>query len=146
MLMTFTLSWPYMALLYTGNILEYRELSKCSKGQAWKESNIEEIWRMFHGLGKDSPMPTGTNTMHFIHKHKIPKNKTPTYICVVCADRPEKPNPKRVRWTAGGDRIDYQGNKTCKTAGIATTKLMFNSVLSIRDARIMGINLKDSIS
>jgi hypothetical protein len=80
----------------TGNISEYRELSKCSEGQAWKESNIEEIGRMFQGLGKDSPMPSGTNTMHFIHKHQIPQNKTPTYIRVVCADRPEKPNPKRV--------------------------------------------------
>ncbi len=127
----------------TGNISEYRELSKCSEGQAWKESNIEEIGRMFQGLGKDSPMPSGTNTMHFIYKHPIPKNKTPTYIRVVCADRPEKPNPKRVRWTAGGDRIDYQGNKTCKTADITTAKLMFNSVLSTRNARFMGIDLKD---
>jgi hypothetical protein len=96
---------------------------------------------MFQGLGKDSPMPTGTNAMHFIHKNQIPKHKTPTYIRVVCADRrPEKPNPKRVRWTAGGDRIDYQGNKTCKTADITTTKLMFNSVLSTHNARFMGVD------
>jgi hypothetical protein len=127
----------------TGNISEYRELSKCSEGQAWKESNIEEIGRMFQGLGKDSPMPTGTNTMHFIHKNQISKHKTPTYIRVVCADRPEKPNPKRVRWTAGGGGIDYQGNKTCKTADITTAKLMFNSVLSTCNARFMGIDLKD---
>jgi hypothetical protein len=38
-------------------------------------------------------MPTGTNTLFFIDKKDIPKNKKPTYVRVVCANRPKKTNP-----------------------------------------------------
>jgi hypothetical protein len=55
----------------------------------------------------------------------------------------EKANPKRVQWTAGGDRIEYHGNVTCPTANLTTAKLMFNSILSTPDAKFMGIDLKD---
>jgi hypothetical protein len=76
----------------TGNIAEYKELSTCSDGKLWSHSNADEIGRMFQGLGPDSYMPKGTETLWFIDRHKIPKHKKPTYVRVVCADRPEKPN------------------------------------------------------
>jgi hypothetical protein len=127
----------------TGRTAEYKELSRCSDGEHWKTSNAEEIGRMFQGLGPDSDMPTGTGTLSFINKSQIPKTKKSTYVRVVCADRPEKANTKRVRWTAGGDRIDYPGNKTTKTADITTAKLLFNSVISTPNGRFMTIDLKD---
>ncbi len=128
----------------TGNLAEYRELSNCSDKEHWHYSNTKEIGRMFQGLGPDSYMPTGTNTLWFIDRKKIPKHKKPTYVRVVCADRPEKSNTRRVRWTAGGDRIVYPGNKTTKTADISTCKLLFNSVISTPNGRFMTIDLKDS--
>jgi hypothetical protein len=109
----------------------------------WMASNTEEIGRMFQGLGPDSDMPTGTDALFVINKSQVPQNKQTTYIRVVCADRPEKTNPKHVRWTAGGDRINCPGNKTCKTADFTTAKLMFNSVISTPNAKFMGIDLKD---
>ncbi len=127
----------------TGMVAEYKALSESSDGLEWKASNTEEIGRMFQGLGPNSTMPSGTETCFFIDKHDIPKNKKPTYIRVVCADRPEKTNPKRVRWTAGGDKIEYHGNVTCPTADLTTAKLMFNSVISTPGAKLMGIDLKD---
>jgi hypothetical protein len=127
----------------TGNIAEYKELSQCSMGIEWTASNTEEIGRMFQGLGPDLNMPTGTNTLFFIYKSQVPKHKHATYIRVVCADRPKKTNTKCVRWTAGGDRIDYPGNKTCKTADLTTAKLIFNSVISTLNAKFMGIDLND---
>jgi hypothetical protein len=127
----------------TGNIAQYKELSTSSDAAHWQYSNTDEIGRMFQGLGPDSYMPTGTNTLWFIDRKDIPKHKKPTYVRVVCADRPEKPNTRRVRWTAGGDRIDYPGNKTTKTADISTCKLMFNSVISTPKGRFMTIDLKD---
>jgi hypothetical protein len=81
--------------------------------------------------------------MFFICKGDIPTHKTPTYINVVCADRPEKVEQRRIRWTAGGDRIVYLGNKTCKTAGMTTTKLLLNSVVSTPGGRFMTLDLKD---
>jgi hypothetical protein len=127
----------------TGNVAEYKELINCSDKEHWQYSNTDEIGRMFQGLGPDSYMPTGTNTLWFIDRKKIPKQKKPTYVRVVCADRPEKSNTRRVRWTAGGDRIVYPGNKTTKTADISTCKLMFNSVISTPNGRFMTIDLKD---
>jgi hypothetical protein len=127
----------------TDSIAQYKELSECSEGTHWQASNADEIGRMFQGLGDDSYMPKGTETLWFIDKKQIPKHKKPTYVNVVCADRPEKSNSRRVRWTAGGDRIDYPGNKTTKTADMTTAKLLFNSVISTPGARFMGIDLKD---
>jgi hypothetical protein len=127
----------------TGIVAEYKALSESSEGLEWKVSNTEEIGCMFQGLGPTLTMPSGTETCFFIFKHEIPKNKKPTYIPVICADCPEKTNPKRVRWTAGGNKIEYHGNVTCPTADLTTAKLMFNSVLSTPGAKFMGIDLKD---
>jgi len=127
----------------TQQIADYRELSQCSDGKWWMQSNREEIGRLCSGLGKDSEMPTGTETMHFIDIKDIPKGRKATYLRIVCADRPEKSNPRRVRWTVGGDRIDYPGDCSTKTADLTTCKLLFNSVISTPKARFMTGDLKD---
>jgi hypothetical protein len=127
----------------TGSVAEYKALSKSSDGPLWAAANMEEIGRMFQGLGPNSTMPTGTDTLRFIFKANIPSHKIPTYIRVVCADRPEKTQIRRVRWTCGGNLIVYTGNKTCRTAGMTTSKLLFNSVISTPNGRFMTIDLKD---
>jgi hypothetical protein len=127
----------------TGQPAEFKELRRSSDGLLWIDANDQEVGRMFQGLGPDSPMPTGTGTLFFIKASAIPKHKIPTYINVVAADRPEKEQTRRIRWTAGGDRIIYLGNKTCRTAGMTTAKLLFNSVVSTRRGRFMTLDLKD---
>jgi hypothetical protein len=81
--------------------------------------------------------------MHFIPVHKIPPGRKPTYYRPVCADRPNKENPIRVRSTVGGNLIDYPHEVSTKTAGLVTTKIMFNSTISTPDARFMVIDIKD---
>ena len=54
-----------------------------------------------------------------------------------------KPNPNRVRWTAGGDKIQYPGTVSTPTAEMLTAKLLFNSVISTDNARFMGIDISD---
>jgi hypothetical protein len=45
--------------------------------------------------------------MYFIANSAMPKGSKPTYyLRVVSAMRPEKANPRRVRWTANGDKVD----------------------------------------
>jgi hypothetical protein len=110
----------------TGAIAEYVELSKCSEGHHWRQSNTDEIGRLAQGYGDIK----GTNTMFFIPFSEIPQNKTSTYLRVVSAYRPEKENPRRVRWTVGGDQIDYPGDVSTKTADLTTSKILVNSVLS----------------
>ena len=123
----------------TGMIAEYRELSQCSEGAIWQASNADEIGRLAQGFGAIK----GTNTIFFIHPSAMPKDRKATYVRVVSAMRPEKANPYRVRWTVGGDKVDYPFDVSTKTADLTTAKLLFNSVLSTPNARFMTADLKD---
>ncbi len=110
----------------TGQLAEYRELSQCSEGPLWQGSNAKEIGRLAQGYGAVQ----STNTMFFIAASAIHKSRKVTYLRVVVAMQPEKANLHRVRWTAGGDKIDYPFDVSTKTADLSTAKLLFNSVLS----------------
>ncbi len=54
-----------------------------------------------------------------------------------------KSNPKQVRWTTGGDKVEYTGNITTQTADIQTAKCLFNSVVSTPNGRFVTLDLKD---
>jgi hypothetical protein len=127
----------------TGRTSEYLELSKCSDGHHWIEACANEIGRLCRGHGADSNMTSGTNTMFFIPIKDMPKGCRATYIRIVCADRPEKVDPQRVRFTIGGDQVDYPGIVTTNTADLTTAKILFNSVLSTPNALYMTGDLKD---
>ena len=73
----------------------------------------------------------------------MPKDRKATYLRIVSAFRPEKDNPRRVRWTCGGDKVDYPGDVSTKTADLTTVKILLNSVISTPDARFMTCDLKD---
>ena len=123
----------------TGNIAEYRELSQSSDDHFWLESNCEEIGRLAQGYKQTK----GTNTIYFIPVSAVPQGHKATYLRVVSAMRPEKINPRRVRWTVGGDKVEYPHDVSTKTADLTTAKLLINSVLSTQDGRFMCIDIKD---
>jgi Reverse transcriptase (RNA-dependent DNA polymerase) len=125
----------------TGIIAEYAELAASTQGHHWQAANADEIGRLCTGHGPD--MPTGTDTMRFIHKADIPGNKKPTYLRIVCAYRPEKTNPHRVRYTVGGDRLEYAGDVSTKAADISTVKCLLNSVVSTPNAKFITADIKD---
>jgi hypothetical protein len=127
----------------TGHTAEYRELRACSDGDKWINSCADEIGRLCNGRGPNSAMTSGTNTLFFIPLSAMPKGRKATYIRIVCADRPEKTETRRVRFTVGGDQVDYPGAVSTKTADLATAKLLINSVLSTPGARYMTGDLKD---
>ena len=125
----------------TGKLSEYPTLLKSSDGNHWEESCCQEIGRLAQGYLPE--MPQGTNTMHFIKFDQIPTGQKATYLCLVVADRPTKPNPCQVRFTVGGDRVDYPGEVSTKVADLPTAKLIINSTISTPEARFMGIDIKD---
>ena len=127
----------------TGSVVEYPKLSRCSNGVHWIKSNRDKIGCLAQGLGPNSHMPKGTDTIFFIPFDKILKDRKATYIHVVCANRPEKLEPHCVRWTAGSNLVDYPGDVSTKTADITTVKILLNSVLSTPNVRFMTIDLKD---
>ena len=56
---------------------------------------------------------------------------------------PQKEDPHRIRFTVGGDRIDYPGPTATETAEIQTANLLFNSTISTKGGQFMCIKLND---
>ena len=81
--------------------------------------------------------------MHFIHARNKPRGRKITYLNIVANMRPQKEDPHRIRFTVGGDRLDYPGPTATKTAKIQTANLLFNSTISTKGGRFMCIDLKD---
>ena len=78
-----------------------------------------------------------------VRKEQVPKNKKATYTRVVVNKRPEKEEVNRTIITAGGDQLEFQGNTSIETAGLETSKMVFNSVVSTPDAKFMTINIRN---
>jgi hypothetical protein len=81
--------------------------------------------------------------MVFIPATAVPRHKKPTYLRVVAAYCPDKSNPRRVRFTIGGNQITFEDNISTKTANLGTVKRVLSSVLSMSGGRFMTGNLKD---
>jgi hypothetical protein len=81
--------------------------------------------------------------MHFIPISDLPSDRKATYLRIVADYKPHKAEPNRIRFTVGGNRIDYPGKVSTPTADLATVKILLNSVLSTPNARFMTIDIKD---
>ena len=72
----------------TGASLECRHLIKGPTKSIWGNSFANEIVRLAQGVG--TRMPSGTNTIFFIPKEKLPEGRTVTYGRIVAKIRPKK--------------------------------------------------------
>jgi hypothetical protein len=85
----------------------------------------------------------GTNTAFFVEFSSIPKDRKITYGKLVCDYKPNNMEKHRVRLTVGGDRLDYNGETATSTADIKTFKILINSTLSTKDAKMMMMDIKN---
>jgi len=128
----------------TGQLLNYRQLLRSAKyKKQWSISSANEFGRLANGIGHRIKNPT--NTIQFIRKKDIPQDrrKDVTYGSFVCSVRPEKKEKSRTRFTVGGNCINYPGAVATPTADMLVAKLLFNSVISTKGARLMTINISD---
>ena len=125
----------------TGNMLEYRQLIKSPDKEIWSKALANDLGRLAQGIG--SRMKTGTNTIKFIHPKHIPKGKKVTCCKLVASIRPLKAEKNRVRVTIGGDRLEYEGNKSTTPATLTTVKIHLNSTMSAKEARHTTADIKD---
>jgi hypothetical protein len=89
---------------------------------------------------------TGTNTIVFIRKNQVPKEraKDVTYGLITTLIGPEKiDEPNRTRLVAGGDRVHYPGDAGTPTADLLTVKLLINSIISTAGAKFMTMDIKN---
>ena len=125
----------------TGLIANYKTLRKSSQGDQWEKGNADEFGRLLQGNG--TTMLTGTNTMKFVDPNALPKGIKCTYLSLVCAYRTEKEQLYRVRGVVGGDRLEYDGDCSTKTAALDTVKLHLNHVISTPNGRHATTDVKD---
>ena len=62
---------------------------------------------------------------------------------MVASIRPTKSEVNRVRFTVGGDRLDFPGVITTHCASLTTTKCLLNSTISTPGAHFMTLDIKD---
>ena len=54
---------------------------------------------------------------------------------------PKKAEVNRTRLTVGGDKINYPGAVSTPTAEMLVAKILFNSVISTKNAKFMTIDI-----
>ena len=107
----------------------------------WRTSFANELGRLANGVG--TRIPTGSNTLGFIPKSKVPTGKIPTYCRLVCDIKPNKAETHRTRLTIGGNLIEYPGKKSTATADLITIKFQLNTIISERHAKFCTLDIKN---
>ena len=88
-------------------------------------------------------IPYGTNTIFSIPKDKVPAGRKVTYGRIEAEIRPQKAETHRTRLTVGGNLIHFPGDVTTPTADLITSKIIFNSVLSTKNAKFMCADISN---
>ena len=65
-----------------------------------------------------------------------------TYGRIIVNYCPEKSDPNRVIITVGADCINYPGDCGTPTTNMLTVKLLLKSVISVKGAKFMSIDIK----
>jgi hypothetical protein len=115
----------------TGKPLKHQELIKKLRYKIkWMRSTANEINRLYN-----------SNTIRFIRRSNIPKGQKVTYGSFVVDIKDHKKEKERTRLTVGGDQIEYPGDKSTRTAGLTTAKILINSVISTLGAKFLVIDI-----
>jgi hypothetical protein len=115
----------------TGKSLKHQELiTKLRYKIKWIRSTANEINRLYN-----------TNTIRLICRSDIPKGRKVTYCSFVVDIKDHKEEKERTRLTIGGDQIEYPGDKSTRTAGLTTAKILINSVISTPGAKFLVIDI-----
>jgi hypothetical protein len=117
----------------TGKSLKHQELiTKLKYKVQWMRSTANEIYRLYN-----------SNTIRFIRRAEIPKGGKVTYGSFVVDIKDHKEEKERTRLTVGGDQIEYPGDKSTRTAGLTTAKILINSVISTQGAKFLVIDINN---
>jgi hypothetical protein len=117
----------------TGKSLKHQELiTKMRYKNKWMRSTANEINRLYN-----------TNRIRFIRRSAIPKGRKVTYGSFVVDIKDHKEEKERKRLTVGGDQIEYPGDKSTRTAGLTTSKILINSAIYTKGAQFMVIDIKN---
>ena len=121
----------------SGNMLNYLQLIQHRKyKKGWNKSLANEFGRLANGVGRRIK---DTTTIKFIHREDVPRKrmKDVTYGQLVCSMGTKKAELNRTIFTMGSNHINYPGKVATPMAEMLVDKLLFNSVISTKDARFI---------
>jgi hypothetical protein len=105
----------------TGKSLKHQEIiTKLRYKIKWMRSTANEINRLYN-----------TNTIRCIHRSNIPKGRKVIYGSFVLDIKEHKEEQERTRLAVGGDQIEYPADKSTRTTGLTTARIIINSVIVI---------------
>jgi hypothetical protein len=84
-----------------------------------------------------------TNTIRFIQRSDILKGRKVTYGSFIVDIKDHKEEKERTQLTVGGDQIEYPGDKSTRTAGLTTAKILINNVISTKGAQFLVIDINN---
>ncbi len=121
-------------------ISSYKKLmNDPATAETWQTAFGKDFGGMAQGDNKAGQK--GTNAMFVITHQEISQaysdKKFFTFANPVVDYRPQKEDPNRIRITAMGNLITYDGELSVRTADINTVKLHWNSVVSTPNAKYM---------
>jgi hypothetical protein len=133
---------PILGLDENGNKLKYKTAIQGSNQNIWYEKNNDEFCRLFDN-----------KTWKAIHPHEQPTDriKDTMYISKQLSEKYDNSEEyaeegyikRRVRMTTGGDKANYDGYTKADTADLTVVKILFNSVISTKNAKFVSIDIKD---
>jgi hypothetical protein len=124
----------------TGKEMQYKDLMKDPDlGPLFEIGLSNQLGRICQGIREIA----GTNTAFFVDLTSIPKDCNITYGKLVCDFKPNKTEKHQVRLMVGGDILDYSGDTATSTADITTFKILINSTLSTKDAKMMMMDINN---
>ena len=124
----------------TGRLEEYRALASGPKKAVWVKAYANDLGRLAQGVNERI---TGANTIFFIPHRDVPSGRKVTYGKKEVSIRPNKAEKYCVQLTVGGEKLVFNGETATQCAGLATTKILLNSVVSTPGARFSVINIKN---
>ncbi len=116
--------------------------------EVWQTAFGKDFGGMAQGCNKTGQKETNAMFVmsHEEIMHVLAAKKKITYANPVVHYRPQKEDHHRIRITAGGNLINYEGNTSVRTTDLYTAKLHWNSVVSTKDAQYMCLEKKKFIS
>ena len=87
----------------------------------------------------------GTNTIHFIHRKEVPKDKWKeiTHYRIMYNERPQKSEVNQTRLTVNGSRINFDDQIKTPTVKVLTVKIFLSSIVSTPGAKFLALDVKD---
>jgi hypothetical protein len=120
--------------------MQYKDIMKDPElGPLFEIGLGNELGRICQGIQDIA----GTNTAFFVELASIPKDQKITYGKLVCYYKPNQTEKHGARLTVGSDRLDYIGETATSIVDITTFKILINSTLSTKDAKMMMMDIKN---